>query len=69
MPPDKPDVETPPLPEHPQLLIEYHVETGPWADERPSDDLLDALSIPLASWAWQLHGKVDSLVKSLCRPN
>ena len=35
MPPDKPDAQTPPLSEHPQLLIEYHVWTGPWADELP----------------------------------
>ena len=35
MPPDKPDAETLPLSEHPQLLIEYDVRTGPWADELP----------------------------------
>ena len=35
MPPDKPDAQTPPSSEHPQLLIEYHVGTGPWADELP----------------------------------
>ena len=35
MPPDKPDAETLPLSEHPQLLIEYDVRPGPWADEIP----------------------------------